>query len=832
MDRLLQRLGTTIIMLACFSAIGYGQIYVDIDATGNNDGSTWTDAYVDLQDALAAALPDDEIWVAAGTYVPGTDTLDNFQLVEGVRLYGGFAGTETSEGERDPAANVTILSGDPLGNDVAGDSLSRTDNVFHVLLADTFITNATIVDGFTVSGGQTIATGVAGLIRDSGAGLLTVGSPVISNCIFTQNFASRGGGIYASGDDASSVKILDCTFDDNEAVFGGGVMFISLNGGLIDNCTFTNNSTASSGSAFYNGLSIDTVLNSTFTENSAGVDGAIAHDGSIAYYENLNFDLNEAARLGASVVVFSGEPTFENSTFANGLALRGGAFYVFEGNGTFNNCDFTTNSATGLAGAFGIQETDEPSALTLNDCSFSGHTAGDGGVIFSFGGITEFNNCDFTSNSSEGGGVGFIQGGNTIFNGCLLEGNTGADFGGAGLTGFGASSSFINCEFITNQSSRLGGAWWTQNDFTTNEFIGCEFIGNTIQGGTSSSGNALAFGQGSSNIIDSCYFEGNNNGFNPDFGSGGAIAVLGDTLIQGGNIELGSISITRSQFISNQASVQGGAIDLSSVNATVENCVFAFNQSTAGTIINNAGTRFGSPLTLTNNTFYFNLGTFGSGLVQWENPSDTVMADGSATLQNNIFVEGDGPAYAVEDGTPTLISNGGNLIQDESFGSDVNPDDVENVSTEDIAFEDADLANFSLTSASIAIDAGVNDGAPTVDITGEVRLDADNIIVDAGAYEFHGIKDATNNLNIDFGINVSPTITSDNVTLNFDSDKNGDIHVMVFDYQGRTVMHQVDEKLSPNFRRTMNVGHLSPGTYIVRVLTEDGIGGSKFIVAQ
>ncbi len=824
-------------MLACFSALGYGQIYVDIDATGNNDGSTWADAYVDLQDALAAALPDDEIWVAAGTYVPGTDTLDNFELVEGVRLFGGFAGTETSEGERDPATNVTILSGDPLGNDVPGDSLSRTDNVFHVLLADTFITNATIVDGFTITGGNSLdpaAGGLPGIIRDSGGGLLSVGSPVLSNCIFTQNFASRGGGIYVSGDDASSIKILNCTFDDNDARFGGGVMFISLNGGLIDNCTFTNNSSASSGSAFYNGASIDTVLNSTFTENLAGRDGAIAHDGSIAYYENLDFDLNEAARLGAAMVLFSGEPTFENCTFSNGLALRGGAFYVFRGAGVFNNCEFASNSATGLAGAFGIQETDDPSALTLNGCSFSGHTAGDGGVIFSFGGITEFNDCEFTSNSSEGGGVGFIQGGNAIFNGCLLEGNTGADFGGAGLTGFGASSSFTNCEFITNQSSRLGGAWWTQNDFTTNEFIGCEFIGNTIQGGTSSNGNALAFGQGSSNIIDSCYFEGNNNGFNPDFGSGGAVWFSGDTLIQGGNIELGSISITRSQFISNQASVQGGAIDLSSVNATVENCVFAFNQSTAGTIINNAGTRFGSPLTLTNNTFYFNLGTFGSGLVQWENPADSVMAEGSATIQNNIFVEGDGPAYAVEDGTPTLISNGGNLFKDESLDTAVTADDMENVSAEDIAFTNADLADFTLTENSIAIDAGVNTGAPTVDITGEVRLSGENMIVDAGAYEsgFKDSTDATNNYNVEFDIEMSPTVTNDNVTINFNSDNTGEIHVMVFDHYGRRVMHMAEEKSVPTFRRTYTVGHLPAGNYFVRVLTDGKIGGGQFIVAQ
>jgi len=111
-------------------------LYVDADSSGLNQGTTWTDAYTDLQSALhIAALPDSavtEIWVAAGTYRPSKriaaydPRTATFQLADQVAVYGGFAGGETELGQRDPAANETILSGDLDQNDQYGDCLLYT----------------------------------------------------------------------------------------------------------------------------------------------------------------------------------------------------------------------------------------------------------------------------------------------------------------------------------------------------------------------------------------------------------------------------------------------------------------------------------------------------------------------------------------------------------------------------------------------------------------------------------------------------------------------------------------------------------------------------------
>src|SRR5205085_6817332 len=132
-----------------------GTRYVDVAASGANDGSSWSNAFagVDgLANALVVAVAGDQIWVAQGTYKPtaGTSRSVAITLKTGVEIYGGFAGGETSLAQRDVAAHVGVLSGDLAGDDASN---VFTDNSYHVLNGAG--TNATaVLDGFTVRGGN------------------------------------------------------------------------------------------------------------------------------------------------------------------------------------------------------------------------------------------------------------------------------------------------------------------------------------------------------------------------------------------------------------------------------------------------------------------------------------------------------------------------------------------------------------------------------------------------------------------------------------------------------------------------------------------------------
>ena len=193
-------------LLATLTAsVAHGQVFVDDDATGANDGTSWQDAFTTLD---AALVHGGLIWVAEGTYKSSNQS--SFQL-NNRTIYGGFDGTETSFAQRAGLFGTTVLSGDVLGDDGPGFT-NRADNVARVVK----MSGTAKIDGFTIRGGHT---------PGNGGGLLV------------EAFAQ--------------VEILNCTFEDCWADNGGGVYEEMFVFSLYENCDFIGNHAEEQGGGLY-----------------------------------------------------------------------------------------------------------------------------------------------------------------------------------------------------------------------------------------------------------------------------------------------------------------------------------------------------------------------------------------------------------------------------------------------------------------------------------------------------------------------------------------------------------------------------------------------------
>ena len=187
-------------------------IYVKVNAVGANNGTSWANAFKNLQVALAAATPGNQLWVAAGTYYPtnGINRSLYFGLRTGIALYGGFAGNETLLSQRKPAVHLTILSGN------IGDPGTPDDNSYHVVYGGGDST--AILDGFKIIGGN--ASAGTGFTSQGGGLYVGSGSPTLRNLTFANNQAETGAGAYIS---AASPALTNVIFTNNFAHAGGGL---------------------------------------------------------------------------------------------------------------------------------------------------------------------------------------------------------------------------------------------------------------------------------------------------------------------------------------------------------------------------------------------------------------------------------------------------------------------------------------------------------------------------------------------------------------------------------------------------------------------------------
>jgi len=271
-------------------------LYVRQDAIQGGDGTSWNDAYGDLQDALVVAAcaggAAEEIWVSSGTYKPDRGTGDRsstFRLLNGVSLLGGFTGTEMNANDRQPEINTTVLSGD-IG--IAG---LPFDDAYHVVTGGPADPTA-VLDGFTISGGR--ATFSAG---DGGGGLRVVGgSPTITNCVFNANFGNNGGGVYVG---TSSVpRLTACTLIDNTAFLSGGGLYVAAGGQPNCNrCQFLGNLAMAFGGGIHNATGSVDLFNTVFSGNTASSGGGIYNQLGSSDLQNCTLYANVATGSAGGV---------------------------------------------------------------------------------------------------------------------------------------------------------------------------------------------------------------------------------------------------------------------------------------------------------------------------------------------------------------------------------------------------------------------------------------------------------------------------------------------------------------------------------------------------
>ncbi|MBQ9727549.1 MAG: C10 family peptidase [Kiritimatiellae bacterium] len=209
-------------------------LFVDCDATdGANDGTSWADAFTDLQSALGKRKPGAEIWVAEGVYKPTTGTARDipFLMVTNVAVFGGFSGVETARSQRNWVAHRTILSGD-IG--VAG---TKTDNSAMLVVGAPGAT----LDGFTITDAyqNTYLSGISSALYKYGEGVISSKTGVensdfnflVEHCLVTGN-TCYGELLYGFGNYRSCVVAGNTTLSSYGALSYGNQLV---------NCTFADN---------------------------------------------------------------------------------------------------------------------------------------------------------------------------------------------------------------------------------------------------------------------------------------------------------------------------------------------------------------------------------------------------------------------------------------------------------------------------------------------------------------------------------------------------------------------------------------------------------------
>lgn len=264
--------------IACSETTGL--LFVDASVAQSGNGSSWSSAFRNLQEAFAVlqgCSNVNTILIAQGTYFPTNTTNREASFIipsrGNLKIYGGYP---AGGGTRDIMNYPTILSGD-IG--VAG---NNGDNSYHVMVIANINAGADsiIVDGVSFTDGNA-----------SGSG-----STVINGSSLSQN--TGGGLLIANGNGNTKIVIRNCRSFNNRANQGAGIFNLAV-APAIGNTIVQGNISADNGGGMSNyGNARPTLINMLISGNRAGFGGAVFNDNSSPVFINSTIAGNYAGEAG------------------------------------------------------------------------------------------------------------------------------------------------------------------------------------------------------------------------------------------------------------------------------------------------------------------------------------------------------------------------------------------------------------------------------------------------------------------------------------------------------------------------------------------------------
>jgi hypothetical protein len=328
--------------------------YVKTVASG--DGLTWATASGNLQAMIDISASGDEVWVAAGTYKPSayptgcggcaTNRDYAFSLKDGVKVYGGLAGTETMLSQRNWTTNVTSLSGD-----IANTPTNNSDDAYHVVIAPfTNSTSTTHLDGFTITSGNASGSGFImingqNIGRSVGGGIRTKnGKNTINNNSIVGNISMNlGSGIYTEGGantitnnliSGNSTTVTTGTSGgiyteggvntiSNNLISGnnGGGISTSFGNHIISNNIITNNYAPSVGGGIITLYGNCKIINNTVTGNFP--EGIFLYQVGTFFGPDTLINNTISSNLVAGFRTFNKSAIIKNSIISGGIWMEG-----------------------------------------------------------------------------------------------------------------------------------------------------------------------------------------------------------------------------------------------------------------------------------------------------------------------------------------------------------------------------------------------------------------------------------------------------------------------------------------------------------------------------